>query len=111
MKPTRRTAFKLWLACTLVLPALWFMQLMQGLFGSPTRSINMAVALDQQGNALFGGDPRMTISERAGLAQMDGKRWARLAVPLIDALFGAGHCADEAADYLKNQGLKGQGNG
>lgn len=101
LNPERVRALKLWLACTLVLPVLWVMQLMQGLFGSPDRSINMACALDQQGNALFGGDPRMTISERAGIAAMAGKRWGLLSAKLIDAVFGDGHCAEEAQDWLK----------
>jgi hypothetical protein len=104
MKPTRGTAFKLWLACTLALPLLWIMQLGQGLFGSAERSVEMATALDACGNALLGGTFRMTISERAGLAQIQGKRWARFAVSLIDALFYSGHCADEAMDWLRDKG-------
>ena len=64
---------ELWLLCTGVLPLLWLMQGLQGLLGSPSRSVNMAVAIDACGNALLGGDPRMTISERTGLA-----RWQAL---------------------------------
>ena len=100
LNPERVRALKLWLACTLVLPVLWVMQLMQGLFGSPERSVNMARALDQQGNALFGGDPRMSISERTGLAAMAGKRWGMLAEKLIDAVFGEGHCAEQARNWM-----------
>ena len=100
LNPERVRALKLWLACTLVLPVLWVMQLMQGLFGSPERSINMACALDACGNALFGGDFRMTISERVGLAALAGKRWAPPVARLIDAAFGAGHCAEQANKWM-----------
>jgi hypothetical protein len=105
VNPDRIRSLKLWLACTAVLPVLWIMQLLQGLFGSTSRSINMAVALDQQGNALLGGDPRMTLSERSGLARMAGKRWAKTAVPLIDAVFGRGHCHSEAVNWMARFGL------
>lgn len=97
----RIRALKLWLLCTLVLPFLWLMQLLQGLVGSPERSINMAVSLDTCGNALFGGDPRMTISERTGLGVMQNKRWARIVALVIDYFFGANHCRDEANKWLK----------
>lgn len=101
MNPSRIRALKLWLLCTLVLPILWLMQLLQGLFGSPERSLNMAFSLDTCGNALFGGDPRMTLSERTGLAVMQGKRWARAVAPVIDLFFGPDHCRDEAVQWIK----------
>ena len=100
LNPARTRALKLWLACTLVLPVLWLMQLGQALLGNTTRSINMACALDACGNALFGGDFRMTISERVGLAVLAGKRWAPPVARLIDALFGAGHCAEQARNWM-----------
>lgn len=96
----RQRALKLWLLCTLCLPLLWLMQLLQALFGSVERSLNMAFSLDTCGNALFGGDPRMTISERTGLALMEGKRWARIVTSVIDYFFGADHCRTEALSWL-----------
>lgn len=93
-------ALKLWLLCTVFLAPLWLMQGMQAMLGSPARSINMACALDACGNALFGGDFRMTISERVGLAVLAGKRWAPPVARLIDALFGAGHCAEQARNWM-----------
>ena len=93
---TRFRAIILWLLCTAVLPLLWIMQGLQGLFGSPERSINMALAQDQCGNALFGGDPGQSISERTGLAAMEGKRWAKITAPCIDFFFGQNHCYDSA---------------
>jgi hypothetical protein len=56
----------------------------------------MAIAFDGCGNALFGGDPTMTISARTGLALLDGKRWARIVAPVIDFAFGKGHCLEKA---------------
>ena len=47
----------------------------------------------------------MTISERVGLAVLAGKRWAPPAARLIDALFGAGHCAAEALAWQKKYGF------
>lgn len=101
----RCRALKLWALCTLCLPLLWLMQLLQGVFGSPERSINMAVSLDTCGNALFGGDPRMTISERTGLAVMAGKRWGQIVAPVIDYFFWPDHCRKEAESWVK----KGKG--
>ncbi len=101
MRTTRHRAIALWLLCTLVIPMLWLMQGLQALFGSPERSIRMAFAQDACGNALFGGDPRMSISERTGLGVMQGKRWARVVAPLIDAFFGKNHCRDEAVQWIK----------
>ena len=98
---TRKHALKLWLLCTLCLPLLWIMQGLQALFGSPERSIGMAFAQDACGNALFGGDPRQSISERTGLALMLGKRWARIVAPVIDHFFGQNHCREEAVQWLK----------
>lgn len=107
ISPTRRRALVLWALCTLCLPLLWIMQLLQGLFGSPSRSINMAISLDTCGNALTGGDPRMTLSERTGLAVMDGKRWGLLAAPVIDTFFGKDHCREEALLWQKRFLLNG----
>ena len=109
MSRTRRRAILLWCVCTLVVPALWIMQGLQALFGSPERSVRMAFAKDACGNAMFGGDFRMTISERVGLAAMQGKRWAPPVARIIDAAFGAGHCADEARQWLLKYG-KGETN-
>lgn len=109
MNSERLRALKLWIACTVVLPILWIMQLGQALLGNTERSINMACALDACGNALFGGDFRMTISERVGLAAMAGKRWAPPVARIIDAAFGAGHCADEARQWILKYG-KGETN-
>jgi hypothetical protein len=77
------------------------MQIGQALAGSAERSINMATAIDQCGNALFGGDPDQTISARVGIAQLDGKPWAWFAASIIDTAFGDGHCLENANDWLK----------
>ncbi len=105
---SRAIAVLLWGLCTVALPVLWVMQLMQALFGSVDRSIRMAVAHDQCGNALFGGIPTMTISARTGLALREGKRWARIVAPVIDFFFGEGHCAGEALGFGDGAGRCGR---
>lgn len=54
----------LWLACLAATLIILPMQLLQALFGSVKRSVNMAIAVDQTVNALFGGSPDETISAR-----------------------------------------------
>ena len=83
----------LWLVCAFTAPILIFMMLMQALFGATNRAQSMADAFDQCGNALFGGDPTVTISSRTGDGVILGYRWALILAPVIDFFFGAGHCA------------------
>lgn len=49
--------------------------------------LNLAIALDQFINALFGGNPDETISSAVGRKDLDGRWWARLARPCIDWIF------------------------
>lgn len=37
--------------------------------------VNILIALDQVVNAIFGGDPKETISSRADKAMREGKAW------------------------------------
>lgn len=97
---SRARLFTLWVLCVAVTPVLLMAMLVQTVAGARERALNMAVAFDQSGNALFGGDPRQTISTRTGRALLAGKRWARIAAPVVDALFGAGHCLSHANDPL-----------
>jgi hypothetical protein len=57
---------------------------------------NVAVALDQLVNAIFGGDPDMTLSGRWGRAVKENKcyfcRWACLALNKLDK----DHCNKQA---------------
>jgi hypothetical protein len=76
----------------LVLPILSILMLLQALFGSETRALSMAIAIDECGNSGFGGPPQQTISRRTGLALIAGKAWAVPASKFIDFLFGKGHC-------------------
>jgi hypothetical protein len=92
----RARLFAVWLLCLAVAPVLLVMMLLQALLGSQKRALAMAVALDGCGNALFGGDPAETISTRTGNALIDGKRWAKIVAPIVDALFGKGHCLANA---------------
>lgn len=52
----------------------------------------MALAQDECGNSMFGGPPTQTMSSRVGDGLIEGKRWAKIVAPVIDFLFGAGHC-------------------
>lgn len=52
---------------------------------------NVAVAVDQLGNALLGGDPDETISSRAAKAALKGATWGCVLCRLLDYL-DPGHC-------------------
>jgi|GEM_PF-956025 len=98
----RGNALLLWAVCTLFIPLLWVMQLLQALFGSPDRAHKMAVAIDENGNALFGGDPGMSISCRTGLALKANSAWAERVAPCIDFFFGKNHCINTANEISHN---------
>jgi len=53
--------------------------------------VNLLIALDQFGNALFAGDPDETISSRAGKAARRGRRWGCILCRLLH-LFDRNHC-------------------
>ena len=61
------------------------------------RLFNMAVAADEEGNAIGGGKANETISGTVGRALIKGSVWAKPASALIDGIFGQGHCANQAA--------------
>lgn len=72
----------------------------------------IAVALDELLNALAWGSARQTVSTRAWLAKVRGKAWGKVAVAILDRIFGAGHCersaaraaAEDAADLSADEG-------
>jgi hypothetical protein len=41
------------------------------------------------------GSWKHTLSGRAGHMAQEGKPWGRFFAPLIDAIFGPGHCAEQ----------------
>lgn len=84
------------LVCTVLAPALLLAMFLQAVIGSEPRAQSMAVAFDECGNSLFGGEPTMTISTRVGNALLAGKGWARAAARFIDFFFGPGHCLANA---------------
>jgi hypothetical protein len=86
----------IWLLCALLLVPVMLAMFAQAAFGSPDRALNMEYALDTCGNALFGGTRGETISTRTGNALIRGQRWAKIAAPIIDLLFGKGHCLANA---------------
>jgi hypothetical protein len=95
---TRFKLFLIWVLCAIATPVLIIAMLAQLVAGSVARAQSMAVALDECGNSLFGGDAQETISRRTGLALIAGKRWAKVVAPVIDFLFGKGHCLANATD-------------
>ena len=57
--------------------------------------LNVAIALDQLGNALRGGSPDETLSAAAWRTEQKGRLLGRIFRPLIDlvfALFEKDHC-------------------
>lgn len=86
----------IWLLCVAVSPFLLVGMLCEALAGSPDRATNIAIGYDCSANGLFGGPSKQTISTRTGNALILGDRWAKIAAPCIDFLFGAGHCLSNA---------------
>lgn len=93
---SRPKLFLVCLLCAATAPFLLIAMACQAVFGSTDRALSMAFAYDVCGNALFGGSRGETISMRTGNALIAGKRWAKIAAPIIDVLFGAGHCLANA---------------
>lgn len=84
------------LLCTLFIPVLLVSMLGHAVFGVPKRALSMAIAIDGCGNALFGGNPAVTISERTGLGLKENAKWAKVVAPIIDFVFGKNHCLEAA---------------
>lgn len=59
-------------------------------------ALAMAIAIDGCGNALFGGKPDVTISERTGNGLVEGAVWAKCVAPIIDFVFGKNHFINTA---------------
>jgi hypothetical protein len=93
---SRLKLLMVWLLCALFSPVLLIAMACQVAFGSTSRALSMAVAYDECGNALFGGSRGETISTRTGNALIQGRRWAKVVAPCIDALFGPNHCLSNA---------------
>jgi len=92
----RAKLLMIWGLCTVTAPILLLAMACQASFGSTSRALSMAVAYDECGNALFGGARGETISTRTGNALIQGRRWAKIVAPIIDGIFGPGHCLANA---------------
>jgi hypothetical protein len=55
--------------------------------------LNLLIALDQTGNAIFGGYPDETISLRAARARDKGERWGCVLCKLLE-LIVPNHCTN-----------------
>lgn len=65
------------------------------------RAINIALAYDQLGNAVFNGIQRETISSRAGRARLLKRRWGCVLCRLLDWAFAPYHCEKSIiSEYL-----------
>jgi hypothetical protein len=53
--------------------------------------LRVAIALDQLGNAILGGDPDETISSRAAKARARGAGWGCVLCKILDAVH-RDHC-------------------
>lgn len=88
----RLTQALFWLVLLPIVPIYMIVMIFMALFGSAERAHNMALTLDETGNALLGGAANQTFSARTGDAWIQGKRWGKIVGPIIDFFFGKGHC-------------------
>lgn len=88
----------LWALCIAVLPLLMAAFLIFALLGKDARAFYMAYALDMCGAVAIGGPLGSTVSSRTGRALLSGRYWAKIMAPVIDCLFGKGHCLAHAND-------------
>ncbi|HJR83456.1 MAG TPA: hypothetical protein VJ775_05970 [Sphingomicrobium sp.] len=65
--------------------------------GLRERIWSFLIGQDRALNSLGGGKLEETISGTCGRALAEGKWWARPACWALDAIFGQGHCAEQAA--------------
>lgn len=94
---TRSIKFRLtqalfWFGLLPLVPIYMIVMIFDALFGSAERAHQMALTLDETGNALLGGAANQTFSARTGDAWIQGKRWGKIVGPVIDFFFGKGHC-------------------
>jgi hypothetical protein len=86
----------IWLLCVAFVVPLMLGMFVEAIFGNESRALNIAVGYDCAYNGLFGGEEQQTISTRTGNGLIEGLRWAKFVAPIIDFLFGAGHCLANA---------------
>ena len=73
------------------------------------RLVKALIGLDIAANGLMGGHWRETLSGSAGRAHYQaGKWWGRIAVGLIDLIFGEGHCWSQVVAEDQRRRLEGR---
>lgn len=82
-------------------PILFLVLAYRVLVKNDERMYFIARSFDIYANTTFNGRPDETISSRTGRALLKRKKWAILLAPLIDAIFGEGHCVSSAIDYIQ----------
>lgn len=80
------------------LPLLMIAMLAFAVAAKNDRAFYMAYALDEAGAVAIGGPLGSTVSSRTGRALLSGRYWAKIMAPVIDCLFGKGHCLSHAND-------------
>lgn len=93
---SRLQLFAIWLLCVVSAPITLVAMFFDAAIGPTDRAKQIALSEDEGGNAVFGGPATQTISTRTGNALIEGERWAHYAAPVIDLLFGKGHCLANA---------------
>lgn len=69
---------------------------------NPAKAWGIALSLDRAANGGINGDPRETISARAGRARTAGRRWGCVLCRLLDTL-DRDHCARAAVVERKGR--------
>lgn len=83
----------LWILCQFahLAGSIWMLIAIMG-HPDSRRAMIIALAYDQLGNAVTGGDPDETISSRADRARAQGRRWGCILCRMLDAI-DKDHCA------------------
>jgi hypothetical protein len=93
---SRSQLLLVWVLIVVSTPFALIVLLIDILAGADKRAKTIAIAFDEVGNTIFGGQPNVTISEKTGNALLEGKLWAKIAAFVIDGMFGKGHCLSNA---------------
>ena len=70
------------------------------LFKNDARMFAIALYYDLLANVTLNGREGESISSRTGRGLIARQRWAIILGPLIDSIFGQGHCIKQANEYL-----------
>ena len=69
------------------------------------RALGFLIGIDEAFNAAGGGEPTQTISGTIGRGLQRGYWWAPAARKVVDAIFGQGHCVNQAVKEAVTDGI------